>query len=337
MITNLEVLWQVWFAILAFILLLYATLDGFDLGVGIISLFARSEESRGLMMGSLGTIWDANETWLVLFGGILFGAFPLIYGLVLSALYVPLVLMLVGLIFRAVSFEFRPHSENPAIWSRAFGLGSLVAALTQGFALGGVMSGISIQVEYHHGGLFNWITPLSIAVALGVVCLYVLLGSTYLVAKSVGETQKTAYAAAYTIAPISLFLTLAGFLWSGVRYEFIRPRWFGFPQMIFTVGGMIVAAVCMGMVIVSLSKGWQRAPFFWVLGFAASSFLALGASFYPNLIPPAVTAGDAAAQPMTMQVMLIVIAVFLPVLLAYNIYQFWVFRGKVTSNVYDEQ
>ncbi|MEL6787395.1 MAG: cytochrome d ubiquinol oxidase subunit II, partial [Cyanobacteria bacterium J06607_15] len=127
---------QVWFAVLALFLLLYVMLDGFDLGVGILSITASTEERRGMLMTSLGNVWDANETWLVLMGGALFGAFPLAYGTILQALYIPVMVMIFGLIFRAVAFEFREHANSKLFWNIAFGGGSFLAALGQGFALG---------------------------------------------------------------------------------------------------------------------------------------------------------------------------------------------------------
>ncbi|MGH7074589.1 MAG: cytochrome d ubiquinol oxidase subunit II, partial [Stellaceae bacterium] len=135
---------NVWLGFLGLFLVLYVVLDGFDLGIGVLSLFARGEERRNIMVASLGSVWDANESWLVVLGGTLFGAFPLAYGIILNALYLPLVTMLLALIFRAVAFEFREHSRIKMGWNLAFGLGSLIAAICQGFALGGLIGGITV-------------------------------------------------------------------------------------------------------------------------------------------------------------------------------------------------
>lgn len=161
---------QVWFCILGLFLFLYVLLDGFDLGVGILSLTAGGEERRSILMTSLGNVWDANETWLVLMGGSLFGAFPLAYATILNALYLPLVLMVVGLILRAVSFEFRENAENKTIWNLTFGAGSFLAALGQGFALGTVFEGIKVD-EFGHfaGGMWDWLTWHSVVVALTLI------------------------------------------------------------------------------------------------------------------------------------------------------------------------
>ncbi|NET74235.1 MAG: cytochrome d ubiquinol oxidase subunit II, partial [Sphaerospermopsis sp. SIO1G2] len=178
---------QVWFVILGLFLFLYVLLDGFDLGVGILSLTSSNEQRRSLLMTSLGNIWDANETWLVLMAGALFGAFPLAYGTILSALYLPLMVMVVGLILRAVSFEFREHSDNKRFWNFSFGVGSFIAALFQGFALGGVLAGIKVDTDGHFiGGIWDWLTWQSLLTALTLVQGYVLIGSTYLILKTEG-------------------------------------------------------------------------------------------------------------------------------------------------------
>ncbi|MGH6980961.1 MAG: cytochrome d ubiquinol oxidase subunit II, partial [Stellaceae bacterium] len=180
---------HVWLCFLGLFLVLYVVLDGFDLGIGILSLFARAEERRDIMVASLGSTWDANESWLVVLGGALFGAFPLAYAVVLNALYLPLVSMILALIFRAVAFEFRIHARNKLGWSIAFGLGSLAAAVCQGFVLGGLIGGIAVTDRQFAGGAFDWLTPFSLASACGVVFGYVLLGAAYLILKTDGAHQ----------------------------------------------------------------------------------------------------------------------------------------------------
>jgi cytochrome d ubiquinol oxidase subunit II len=337
MIESLETLHAIWFAVLAFVLVIYSLTDGFDLGVGILSLFAKDEEQRGIMMGSLGTVWDANETWLVLFGGVLFGAFPIVYGIFARALYIPLVLMLVGLIFRAVSFEFRPHADNQRVWSTAFGAGSLLAAACQGFALGGAMSGLKIEGTTYVGGVFPWVNLFALMVVLTLISVYTLLGSTYLIMKTEGKLQQLGYkGAAWSIFSALLF-ALGALIWAAIRYEFVRETWFSqSPLFLVTVIPMILSAVCIGMILVSLAQRRERAPFFWTMGFVAAAFVALGASYYPYVLPPELTASEAAAQPLTMRVMLVALLIFLPILIGYNLYMYWIFRGKVRSNLYDE-
>src|SRR5487761_503101 len=182
----------VWVGFLGLFLTLYVVLDGFDLGIGVLSLFVREGERRAIMMVSLSSVWDANETWLVVLGGALFGAFPSVYGIVLHALYLPLIVMIFALVFRGVAFEFREHSRKPRIWEIAFGVGSLTATLCQGFVLGGLIAGPQVRDGQFVGHAFDWLSPFSVLAALGVVFGYVLLGATYLIMKTTGKQQSHA-------------------------------------------------------------------------------------------------------------------------------------------------
>lgn len=213
---------QVWFGILALFLFLYVMLDGFDLGVGILSLTSSDDERRGLLMTSLSNVWDANETWLVLMGGGLFGAFPLAYGTILNALYIPITFMLFGFIFRAVAFEFREQAKRKFFWNIAFGSGSFAAALGQGFALGAVLKGIQVDDAGHFiGTTWDWLNFQSVLVALTLIQGYVLIGSTYLIWKTEGELQqnhfKTAKLAAWTTLIGAIFITITTPIFSVVH------------------------------------------------------------------------------------------------------------------------
>ncbi len=324
----------VWFAILSFILLVYTMLDGFDLGVGIISLFIRDEESRGILMGSLGSIWDANETWLVLFGGIIFGAFPAVYGMVMSALYVPLVLMLLGLIFRAVSFEFRSHARSPRPWSAAFGWGSLVAAACQGFAFGGLLWGIRISGDRFAGGVFDWLMPFSVVTAITVMGGYVMVGSTYLVMKTEGRPAAFARRTVMVGAAVAAVGAATDTVLAVVRYPFLMSRWGQFPGVLVTLVPFALAVAAFVTAPVAVARGRQRLPFAAALASALFAYLALAANYFPIIVPPSLTVYEAAAQPLTLRAMLWAVGIALPALLAYNALQYWVFRGKVTKGGY---
>ncbi len=176
---------QIWFGIIVLEVGLYLVLDGADLGIGILSLFRRREHARALMMRVIGPIWDANETWLVIAGGTLFGAFPLAYGIILNALYIPVMLLVFGMILRAVSFEFHEYSQHHAFWSFLFGVGSLVAVLGQGFLAGGILSGIHVVHGSFAGGLFDWLTPFTLGITAVISGGYVIIGHAYLVHKHV--------------------------------------------------------------------------------------------------------------------------------------------------------
>jgi cytochrome d ubiquinol oxidase subunit II len=327
----------IWFAILGFILVLYTMLDGFDLGVGIISIFIRDERSRGILMGSLGSIWDANETWLVLFGGIIFGAFPTVYGMVMSALYLPLVLMLLGLIFRAVSFEFRAHATRKRPWSLAFGWGSFAAAASQGLAFGGLLWGIDIRDGRYFGGVMDWLSPFSCLTALAVLGGYVMFGSTYLIMKTSGAIAASARRSAIAGAAVAAACAVADTLLAVSKYPSLKDKWLVFPGFLLTVVPFILGVAAFLAMLRAISKGRERLPFFCALAFAFFGYVALSVNYFPIIVPPSLTVYEAAAQPLTLRAMLIAVGIALPILLAYNFFQYWVFRGKTTKSGYEEE
>jgi cytochrome bd ubiquinol oxidase subunit II len=312
---------QVWFVILALFLFLYVMLDGFDLGVGILSLTSSDEERRGILMTSLGNIWDANETWLVIMGGALFGAFPLAYGTILSALYIPIFIMIFGLIFRAVAFEFREHSNNKIFWNFAFGTGSFIAALGQGFALGSVIEGIAVDQAGHFiGSTWDWLDWRSLLVALTLIQGYVLIGSTYLILKTEGELQKTHFKTA-KIAAITTFI-------GAVLITIATPIVYIFA--VIPVLGVWLIWNLLG----SLNREEENTPFVWTILLFLLTFIGLGLIVFPYIIPNQITIYQAAAAPSALVFMLTFIGVLIPIMLFYNIYNYVVFRGKVVGSTY---
>lgn len=328
---------QVWFGILALFLFLYVMLDGFDLGVGILSLTASTEERRDVLMTSLSNIWDANETWLVLMGGGLFGAFPLAYATILSALYIPIVFMVFGFIFRAIAFEFREQATRKFIWNISFGAGSFMAALGQGFALGAVLKGINVDATGHFvGGNWDWLSWQSVLVALTLIQGYVLIGSTYLIWKTTGELQithyKTAKIAAWTTLIGAIFITIS----TPIFYESVRARLFQ-PPLVYLFGVIPVLGILMiSQLLTSLDRRQERAPFVWTILIFVLTFMGLALVVFPYIIPTRITIYDAAADPSSLVVMIIFIGFLIPVMLFYNLYQYIVFRGKVTGGHYGE-
>ncbi|MEN9215334.1 MAG: cytochrome d ubiquinol oxidase subunit II [Gloeomargarita sp. DG_1_6_bins_138] len=321
---------QVWFFILGLFLFLYVLLDGFDLGVGILSLTARGEERRSILMTSLGNVWDANETWLVLMGGSLFGAFPLAYATILNALYLPLVLMVVGLILRAVSFEFRENAENKTIWNTTFGVGSFLAALGQGFALGTVFEGIKVdELGHFAGGTWDWLTWHSVVVALTLIQGYVLIGSTYLILKTTGELQKTHY----RTATIATWTTLAGAIFitvtTPILWDHTRDLLFK-PPLVYIFAAIPVMGLALIIALLrSLKLRQETAPLIYTFLIFSLSFIGLGFLIFPNIIPPSVTIYQAAAAPSSLVFMLTFVGFLIPIVLGYNIYNYIVFRGKI--------
>ncbi|MFN6571842.1 cytochrome d ubiquinol oxidase subunit II [Nostoc minutum NIES-26] len=328
---------QVWFVILALFLFLYVMLDGFDLGVGILSLTSSDEKRRSILMTSLSNIWDANETWLVLMAGALFGAFPLAYSTILNALYIPIIIMIFGFIFRAVAFEFRELAKRKVFWNLAFGAGSFAAALGQGFALGSVLKGIEVDEEGHFiGTTWDWLSLPSVLVALTLIQGYVLIGSTYLIWKTTGELQethyKTAKIAAWTTMIGAIFITIT----TPIFYESARLRVFQPPLVFIFAVIPLLGVVLISQLLSSLNRKQERAPFVWTILLFVLSFIGLGLIVFPYIIPPEITIYEASADPSSLVIMLIFIGLLIPVMLFYNLYQYIVFRGKVTGGHYGE-
>jgi cytochrome bd ubiquinol oxidase subunit II len=326
---------QVWFAILALFLFLYVMLDGFDLGVGILSITASSEERRSILMTSLGNVWDANETWLVLMGGALFGAFPLAYGTILQALYIPIMIMIFGLIFRAVAFEFREHSNTKFLWNVAFGGGSFLAALGQGFALGGILQGINVDSAGHFiGGTWDWFGLRSLLVALTLIQGYVLIGSTYLILKTEGELQTThnltAKISAVTTFIGAVYLTVTTPIFS----ESAREKLFDAPLVYIFALIPLLGALLIFLLLKSLFSKQENLPFVWTLLLFLLSFIGLGLVIFPYIIPTQITIYQAAASPSSLVFMIVFIGFLIPIMLAYNIYNYIVFKGKVITEEY---
>lgn len=322
-----EFLINAWALIVTLMLIAYVALDGFDLGIGILSLIERDSSRKAIMMEGLSGVWDANETWLVLLGGTLFGAFPLAYASALEALYVPVLLMLFALIFRGVAFEFRLYAQRPAVWFLAFGVGSLVAALAQGLAFGTLISGmISVEAGVPVQ-LFVWLSPFSALAAILVINLYILLGACYLLRKTEGELLEASYRWAWR-AVLSLCLLLPFFAWCSMRVmPLVGERWSHEPFLFSVLGFCVIIPLL--MVMRTLHQRLKSAPFLWVLTGLIFAVIALVLSHYPYLIPGAMTLHGAASATKTLQIMLYAVGGLLPIILGYNAYQYYVFRGPV--------
>ena len=330
------VLVYVWFFLLYGVLFLFVLLDGADLGIGILALGVRREERRSAMMATIGPLWYANETWLVIAGAILFGAFPAAYGLLLSSLYIPAMLLIFGLMLRAVSIEFRPHSERKGLWGTLFAAGSLVAVLGQGFILGGLLSGLKVQGGSFAGGPWDWINPVGALVAATIVAGYATLGAAYMVRRSEGEFQafNRGLARASAVAAVALFVS-AVVLLPAAQTPF-STVWFKPPQVIAVP--VCLAATLAGFILLlwSTAKAKSVPVYPWaVLAFVGAA-AAVVAGIFPYFIPFAVTAAEAAAAGPTLLFMLAGAAVILPIIAVYSLYVRGVFRGKVHGDISGE-
>ncbi|MEO9896793.1 MAG: cytochrome d ubiquinol oxidase subunit II [Paracoccaceae bacterium] len=320
----------IWADLIAFAVLVYVILDGFDLGIGILYPFARSEKDRDLMMNSVAPVWDGNETWLVLGGGGLFAVFPLAYAIIMPALYMPITIMLLALVFRGVSFEYRWRTVRwKGFWNYAFFGGSIVAAFTQGIALGALVQGIEVSGRAYAGGWFDWLTPFSILTGFAVVVGYALLGATWLVLKTEGDlnVQMRRYAwwlGAGTLGLIGIVSLITPFL-DPIYFE----RWFNLPGSLVS---MVVPVVMLGLAwafFTSLNDGKDLQPFLSALGFFVVSFIGIGISFYPMMVPPSLTIWQVAAPDSSLAFALVGAVILIPIILVYTAYAYWVFRGKM--------
>lgn len=322
----------VWAALLGVAVIMYVLLDGFDLGIGILFLTGAGEEERDQMMNSIAPYWDGNETWLVLGGAGLLVAFPLAYGIIMPALYLPLVGMLLALVFRGVAFEFRfvskPHNRW---WDRAFAAGSTVATFCQGLVLGGFLQDIPVADRQFSGGSFYWATPFSFLCGFGLISGYALLGSGWLMMKTEGDVAGRARSHARVALVLTLCFIVAVSLWTPLVSPRIEDRWFGGNHVLYLwpipLATAAVALICWA----GIRKASGVQTFLSSMALFLLCFLGLGVSTFPYLVPPTFTIWDAAAVPQSQIFSLIGALLFLPLVLAYTAFVYWTFRGKVTE------
>lgn len=327
----------IWSAIIALGIGMYVLLDGFDLGVGILFPLTPGGVERDVMMNTIAPVWDGNETWLILGGASLLGAFPLAYSTLLPALYLPVMIMLFGLVFRGVAFEFRFKTAGRHLWwDRAFFAGSLVASFAQGALLGAFIQGVAVERAaeggYRYtGGAFDWLTPFSVMTGAGLVCGYALLGATWVIWRTDGALQQRAFATARVLTMVVLAFVAVVSLWTPLTSPHIAQRWFAWPNLVL-LAPIPLAAVAAGLVLLrGLARGWERVPFLMTLALFLLSYAGLAVSLWPYVVPRALTIWDAASPPESQMFLLAGVAALLPVILAYTFYSYRVFRGKVRA------
>ncbi|MFO1147989.1 MAG: cytochrome d ubiquinol oxidase subunit II [Alsobacter sp.] len=322
----------IWAGLIAFAVLAYVVLDGFDLGVGILFPYVRGEAERDEMMNSVAPVWDGNETWLVLGGGGLLAVFPLAYAIILPALYAPIIAMLLGLIFRGVAFEFRWRTKRGQfLWDWAFAGGSTLAAFAQGIALGALVQGIPVQGRAYAGGWWDWLTPFSLLTGLALVFGYALLGATWLVYKAEGRVQDEAYRFAAVTAVATLLAIGTVSLWTPFLSPVFMGRWFATPQIFYTAPVPLLVLIAAVVLFRGLARRQELAPFLAALSLFVLSYVGLGISFYPYIVPTSVTIWEAAAPDNSLGFLLVGASVLVPLILLYTAYSYWVFRGKVNA------
>jgi len=317
-----------WAAILALSALLYVLLDGFDLGIGMLFGLARGEERRLAMLSAVSPIWDGNETWLVVIGVVLWGAFPAVYATLLSAFYLPLLVMLAGLILRGVSFEFCQRAERTRwIWVWSFAGGSLAAAFIQGTTVGALVEGLPIESGRYVGGDFGWFSPFSALCGIGLCLGYALLGACWLVKKCEAGVRDTAWhQIPYLAVGVLVFLVVV-FVYALAENLPVMDRWIERPYLLFFPLVSVAAAVALGATVRRRQDAW---PFYMVAVIFLSAFGTLAISFWPYMIPFVVTINEAAAPHSSLAFMFWGEGLFIfPLMLLYTAISYRVFRGKV--------
>ena len=323
----------IWYGLIATAIFLYVLLDGFDLGVAILFPFAPSDSCRNRMMNSIAPVWDGNETWLVLSGGGLFAAFPLAYAILMPALYMPVILMLLGLIFRGVAFEFRfkATGRSRRFWDYCFHFGSLAATFMQGMVLGAFVQGIKVQGRSFAGGPFDWLNAYSVMVGMALVFGYALLGATWLIMKTDGITQDWARkCAGYVLGYVGIFLGLVSLSMPMMNAD-VKALWFSLPNIFYLLPIPLSTLVMFVMIWRGLHKGKEYLPFFLSIAVFLTGYLGLGISLWPWLVPFKVSFRQAAAAPESQSFLLVGTAVMLPLVLGYAAYSYYVFRGKTSD------
>jgi cytochrome d ubiquinol oxidase subunit II len=322
----------IWAVIILFGIMMYVVMDGFDLGIGILFLAVDGKDDRDVMMNTVAPVWDGNETWLVLGGAGLLVAFPVAYAAILSAFYLPLILMLVGLVFRGVAFEFRfkVPAGRRRLWDKSFVGGSLVATFFQGVTLGAYLDGIPMRDGVYAGGPFDWLTPFSVFVGLGLGVAYALLGSTWLVMKTEGALQVRMRHASRWLCWLLLAVIATISLWTPLAHPAIANRWFSMPNILwFTPVPVLVLAATWRLHRALRDASSHAQPFVLTLMLVFLGYSGLGISLWPHIIPPATSIWAAAGPPQSLGFALVGALLIIPVVLMYTAWGYWVFRGKV--------
>ncbi|HKU87502.1 MAG TPA: cytochrome d ubiquinol oxidase subunit II [Casimicrobiaceae bacterium] len=324
----------VWTVILGVAVFMYVLLDGFDLGIGIVFPFAQDDDARTLMMNTIAPIWDGNETWLILGGMGLLAAFPVAFAIIIPAVYFPILLMLLGLIFRGVAFEFRLKKTNhQRFWDLGFFVGSTVATFFQGVVLGMYVEGFRVTGRAFSGTSFDWVSAFPLATGVGLVFGYTLLGATWLVMKTEGDIQRRARRhATIALYGVLAFIAMVS-LWTPMMHARVAERWFSVPNIYGFALVPVVTAAIAWITWRALRRDADYVPFIGAMGLFAMCYLGLGISLFPYIVPYAFTLWDAAAVPSTQMFLLIGTLFLLPIILMYLGWSYYVFRGKVTADV----
>ncbi|MDM1758806.1 MULTISPECIES: cytochrome d ubiquinol oxidase subunit II [Acinetobacter] len=320
----------IWIVIIAIGVFIYVVLDGFDLGIGILFPFFKDQHERDVMMNTVAPVWDGNETWMVLGGAALYAAFPLVYATVLSALYMPIILMVIALIFRGVAFEFRfKANRTKHFWDKSFIGGSVLASFFQGMILGAYIQGIKVENQMYAGGGLDWLTPFTIFTGIGVVVLYAALGCAWLIFKTDHDLQDRMYKLMPKMI-IALFIIFGAVsIYTPMAHPEIAARWFSQPQLMYFSPVPILVIIFTWLVLRACKQRAELSPFIYTLALVFLAYTGFMISLWPYIIPPSITIWEAAAPQSSQLFALIGALILIPIILIYTGLSYWVFRDKV--------
>lgn len=324
----------IWGLLIAFVIFTYVFLDGFDLGCGILFPFAPSDKDRDKIMNSIAPFWDGNETWLVLGGGGLLAAFPVAYAILIPALYMPIIFMLFGLMFRSAAFEFRFKSsrKQQKIWDISFHGGSLLAGFMQGVILGNFIQGVEVVDRSFAGGSLDWANGFAIFTGISLLFGYALLGSTWLIMKTDEKLQNWSRSVArYVLSFVAISMVIVTVSMPLIN-ERIAKLWFSMPNSLYLLP---IPVLTLGLFVTLLSDLFlnvkEYRPFIISILLFLLSYSGIGISLFPYIVPFHFTIWQAAAAPTSQSIILIGVSIFLPIIICYTGYVYWVFRGKVSE------
>lgn len=323
-----------WTVILGLGVCFYVILDGFDLGVGILYGFAPDTQSRNLVMNSIAPIWDGNETWLVLGGVGLLAAFPLAFAIIIPAVYFPILVMLLALVFRGVAFEFRLRdAEHKTFWDHGFCYGSAVATFSQGLVLGSFIQGFEVEGRHFTGSSWDFLTPFSVLTGVALLFGYSLLGAGWLVLKTEGELQSWARSLGrWCLVGVVLAVGIVS-IWTPVMNAGIAARWFSWPNIAFFSPVPVITALLAITAWRSLNRQTEIAPFASAIGLFLMAYLGITISLWPMIVPYHYSLWQAASAESTQAFLAVGTLTLLPVILMYTAWSYWVFRGKVRADI----
>ncbi|MDF7652147.1 cytochrome d ubiquinol oxidase subunit II [Erwiniaceae bacterium L1_54_3] len=324
----------IWFAIIVFGTLMYIVMDGFDLGIGLLLPFNKDPVERDMMVNTVAPVWDGNETWLVLGGAALYGAFPLAYSVLLDALSIPLTAMLIGLIFRGVAFEFRfkATEEHRPFWDKSFIAGSLLATFSQGVAVGAILNGFPVSGREYVGSSMSWLAPFPLFCGVGLVIAYALLGCTWLIMKTEHELHRKMSALATPLTLTLLLVVGMISIWTPLTHADIAQRWFSRPNLFWFMPVPVLVLLCSWGIVRAIKREAHYSPFLLTLALIFLGFSGLGISIWPNIIPPSITIWQAASPASSQAFMLVGGLLIIPVILGYTFWSYYVFRGKIKAD-----